>query len=163
MANLTATGWCAVCKNPLLPGRFAMVRGRKTCNDCINKEAALKKAKQNDLTQKDFFDYLLSFCPNISQPPESWYAITESMLKKGWLFKGLRNTLTYCNQQGLKITSDNWSMMIYTYYGEAVAWVEKIRQQQEQNKKVDLKSNVVTVPFKSTSYRDMPNYKMEDL
>ena len=135
----------------------------KVCEDCLRKEEEVKRAKTNDLSTNDFFSYLLTFFPTLSKVPEHWYTVLEAMLKRGWSVKNIRNTITYCDQIEKKLSEDNWSQLVYVYYNEAVTWVNKLREQQNQNGKVDLTSKKVIVPFKSTSYRDMPNYKMEDL
>lgn len=164
MANQTVgRGWCSKCQMPLLPNQWTLISGKKICSSCLNKEVEAKRAKENDLGKNEFFRYLLSFFPSLSQVPESWYASLEAMLKRQWTVKNIRNTITYCDQQGKKISEENWSQLVYVYYNEAVAWVERLRLLQEKNQQVDLTQKVVTVPFKGTSYRDMPKYKMEDL
>ena len=162
-AQTSGRGWCSRCQMPLLPDQYKMVKGNKICNACLAQEEKVKQAKANDLGKNEFFKYLLSFCPSLSEVPESWYAILEGMLKRNWTVKNIRNTITYCDQEGKKISPENWSQLVYIYYNEAVAWVDKIRELQEKNQQMELTQNVVTVPFRSTSYRDMPKYKMEDL
>ena len=164
MSVITAgRGWCHRCEMPLMPGKYKMVAGHKVCSDCLEKEEAVKRAKENDLGKNEFFRYLLSFFPALSQVPEHWYATLEGMLKRGWTVKNIRNTITYCDQQGKRLSEENWSQLVYIYYNETVAWVDKMREAREKNDAIELKTNVVTVPYRSTSYRDMPPYKMEDL
>ena len=150
---------------PLIEGSWVMISRKKYCNHCAETlTGSQQRAKENDSLKEDFFRYLLSLFPNLKDPPEHWYTQLELMLKKEWTVKNIRNTLVYCEQQGKEVTPENWGQLVYVYYNEAVAWVDKLRQLKERNDKVELKSNTVTVPFRSTTaYRDMPAYKMEDL
>lgn len=158
-------GYCQKCQKPLLQGEWTMVKRKKLCAQCAQ-EAFDKEAvcRENDALKKDFFQYLLSLFPNLGFVPENWHNQVDSMLRKGWSIKNIRNTIVYCGQQNKLITEDNWSQIVRMYYNEAVAWVDNIRKQQQKNEGIELTSRVVTVPFQSASaHRDMPDYKIEDL
>ena len=162
---MTTIGYCATCQMPLIKDAWSMVRGKKYCKDCVARmNASNTQAKENDMLKRDFFDYLLSLFPNLRAAPEHWYAQIEAMLKKGYTVKNIKNTLVYCGQQGKDITEETWGQLVYIYYQEAVAWVDKLRQLRQSNEKVELVERDVTVSFRNKSaQRDMPPYKMEDL
>lgn len=158
-------GYCNQCQTPLVGNAWRLIGGKKLCAACIEqRESVQKRAKENDANKRAFFQYLLSLFATLKDVPEHWYTQLETMLKRGWTVKNIQNTLVYCGQRGVFFTEDNWSRVVYDYYNEAVAWVEKLKETRKKNDDIELVNNTVTVPFKSASVlRDMPSYKIEDL
>ena len=160
-------GYCNVCHAPLIEGQYKIIRGKKICKSCLSNQEDTKahmqrEALENDKDKKDLVVFLLKEC-GLNHAPESWYATIDSLNKKGYNSKKIISTLQYCCSQGKTVSPDGWSALIYIYYMENE---ERLKQQREvtnyNNNKV-ITDTQVTVKINPTTYRDLPNYNIEDL
>lgn len=160
-------GYCNTCHQPILEKTFKIVRGAKVCAKCIeSQKTAIEKQKQATLQgnedREGLISLLLSMWP-IKEIPQSWHEGINSMLRKGFSYKGISDTIKYCIVQGKKVREDNWSQLVYVYYVEAQENQEKWQKIMESNQKKEITSNTIFVPVRPTTYRDKLPYNIEDL
>ena len=147
--------------------KYRMLGGSKICFDCIKREAdsrtqVVETAKQNDKDRQLLYSLLLSLF-NLGEIPLSWNESIDGMIKKGFTVRGVYDTLQYLLQEQVAFDSITWIPRIHIYYKEAQKWVEEREQVRLSNAAKDLHATVKNVTIKSTTYRDMPDYRIEDL
>lgn len=161
------TGYCNRCHQLLEPGKYKILRGAKICEACLEKEKKEKEIKkeralQNDKELQSLYSFLLSLFP-VGTIPESWIQSIELMRKKGIDISTILTTLKYCIEIGRPISENNWTILIYLYYLEALRIQQEKNKIVEKNEAFNISSESKKIRVPSTTYRDAPNYRIEDL
>lgn len=160
-------GYCNKCHLPLEPGKFSVVRGAKICDACLEKEKQDKqirkeRAVQNDKDRQVLYAFLLTLFP-VGQIPESWVSSINLMEKKGIDINTILITLKYCIEIGRPISENNWSLLVYLYFEEAKRIQLEKDKVNQKNEEVEIVPRINKIKVYETTYRDAPNYRIEDL